>query len=295
MKVLLSGATGFIGRYLLDELLKNDHKIYAIVRKFNSSLDSRVEQINLTSLNTLDETFDVFINLAGENIASKPWSEKRKTALYESRIGLTDQIRRNLMKPPKRVISMSAVGYYGVAREGVFNENTLPKDGFAHELCDAWEKTAMLFPAPQAVVIFRLGVVLGVGGALDKMRLPFKLGLGGPLADGKQWFSWIHINDVINAILSAMSDKSYEGVYNLVAPEFIDQKTFAKHYAKSLSRSVILPTPKWLLNLIFGEMATLLTEGPKIIPSRLQEKNFEFKYKDLKAALFDIEEKYQLR
>lgn len=293
MKVLISGATGFIGGYLLDEMLKNDYEIYAIVRKFNSTLDSRVKQIPLSSLNKLEESFDVFINLAGENIASKPWSKTRKAALYDSRIGLTDQIRNNLKIPPKRVISMSAVGYYGVTREGVFNEDTAPKSGFAHELCNAWENAAMSFSSTQTtVVIFRLGVVLGVGGALDKMRLPFKLGLGGPIASGKQWLSWVHIKDVINAIFCAVSDNTYQGVYNLVAPQFIDQKTFSKHYSKTLRRPAVLPTPKWLLNLIFGEMASLLTEGPRIKPTRLQSKCFEFEFKEIKDALFDIEEKY---
>ena len=291
MKILLSGATGFIGQQLLKVLLKNgDHQIHAIVREENKHLDPSIQQHTLKSLDDFNEKLDVFINLAGENIASQPWTNKRKETLYKSRVALTNVIHKSLKHPPATVISMSAVGFYGVAKHGVFYENTPPKTGFAHELCSAWEDSANAFSEVNSrVVIFRLGVVLGNGGALNKMRLPFLLGLGGPIAGGKQWFSWVHIDDVINAILDAISKPSYNGTYNLVAPQLIEQKRFAQSYAASLKRPAILPTPKWMLEMIFGEMATLLTEGPKIVPQKLEKQGFEFSFKDIDEALLEIE------
>ena len=293
MKILLSGATGFVGQYLLSALLKDDHQIYAFVRKVDKQLDTRVSQLTLESLAELEEKIDIFINLAGENIASQPWTKKRKEALFESRITLTNNIKQALKHPPKTVVSMSAVGYYGVARNDVFYENTPPKSGFSHDLCAAWENAANGFINDDArVVIFRLGVVLGMGGALAKMRLPFLCGAGGPIAGGKQWFSWVHIDDVIKAITGAMSDEKYNGTYNLVAPELIEQKRFAQSYAASLKRPAILPTPKWLLDLIFGEMASLLTEGAKIVPQRLEKQGFEFQYDNIDDALLGIAKRY---
>lgn len=293
MKVLISGATGFIGQTLLKSLLHNEHQVHAIVRSVNDRrLDTKVTQVTAETLVQIGEEFDVFINLAGENIAAQPWTKKRKQALFDSRVALTEKIQKSLQHRPKRVISMSAVGYYGVARNGVFDEETPPSEGFSHDLCLAWENAAKAFQDADTntqLTIFRLGVVLGKGGALKKMRLPFLLGMGGPIADGKQWFPWVHIDDVVGAITSAMSDDSYQGTFNLVAPEAVQQKQFAKYYAASLNRPAFMPTPKWLLNLIFGEMASLLTEGPKITCHKLENKGFSFQFGQLERALQDIE------
>ncbi|MEO9274261.1 TIGR01777 family oxidoreductase [Marinomonas sp. 5E14-1] len=294
MVILLSGSTGFIGHVLRQQLLENNHKIYALVRKKKSDIDADIEQVTIDTLNTIDIEFDVFINLAGENIASKPWTKKRKKILHSSRVDLTENIRKQLKYPPKRVISMSAIGFYGTTRNGVLNENTAPVPSFTHDLCKAWEDAALQFSSDiTRVVIFRLGVVLGLGGALDKMRLPFKLGLGGPISGGKQWLSWVHIDDVLKAIVEAMTDPSYNGVYNLVAPQFIDQKSFALNYGQSLKRPAFIPTPKWLMTLLLGEMASLLTEGAKVTPYRLEQKGFKFEFSLLGEALKDIEKKYQ--
>lgn len=290
MKVLLSGATGFIGQSVLEKLLDMKVEISALVKKIDERLNSSVTQYTLETLAQHTEPFDVFINLAGENIASHHWTNKRKKALYDSRVELTKKIKNELKSPPKLVISMSAVGYYGVVRDGVFYESTPPKMGFCHDLCAAWEMSAKAFTQDQTrVVIFRLGVVLGSGGALKKMRLPFLSGLGGPIAGGKQWFSWVHINDVVQAIFQAISDENYVGTYNLVAPDLIEQGDFARRYAASLNRPAVLPTPKWMLNILLGEMASLLTEGAKIVPQRLEKQGFAFQYAKIDDALQDIE------
>lgn len=290
MKILLSGASGFVGQHLTKALLKNDHQLFALVKSTSDPrLDPRIVQLTLPLLATLEEQMDVFINLAGENIAARPWTTKRKEALFQSRVTLTRQVRLSLKFPVKHLVSMSAVGFYGVTRHGTFTEETPPKQGFAHEICQAWEDAANEFAEDGTrVAIFRLGVVLGPGGALEKMRMPFLCGLGGPIAGGQQWFPWIHIADVTNAIIEATKDTSYTGVYNLVAPQFITQKRFSQAYAMSLNRPAILPTPRWALTLIFGEMASLLTEGAKIAPQKLEKRDFKFQFHNIDDALSDI-------
>ncbi|MCV2402779.1 TIGR01777 family oxidoreductase [Marinomonas sp. C2222] len=290
MKILISGATGFIGRNLLAHMQSDEYEIYALVREHSTLLDKRIIQLDITSLSELNVELDVFINLAGENIASKPWSKKRKQVLYESRVSLTDQIREALKVAPKKVISMSAIGFYGLTKEGEFDEQTPSTRGFCFQLCHNWEKAAERFKDNQTnVVIFRLGVVLGDGGALQKMRLPFLMGLGGQIAEGDQWFSWIHIEDVIRAILDSIKTDSLTGTYNLVAPQYITQKDFATTYAKVLGRPAALKTPRFLLKLLFGEMAQLLTEGPKVSSKKLEGAGFDFTFTTLESALIDIE------
>lgn len=296
MKILISGATGFIGTALIEKLCQKNHQIYALIRTKSFKLNSNIKQINIDSIASLDEKFDVFINLAGANIAGQSWTKKRKKELYNSRVTLTKKVRKNLKHPPKIVVSMSAVGFYGVAKNEIFDEYTLPKQGFSHELCRDWETSAKAFINKETrVVIFRLGVVLGVGGALDKMRIPFLYGLGGPIAGGHQWFSWVHINDVVKGILNAINDENFIGTYNLVAPQQIEQKDFAKHYAAILKRPARLPIPKFVFDIFFGEMACLLTHGARIIPERLNKQKFEFEFIEMKEALRDVERQYQSR
>ncbi|KZN13186.1 TIGR01777 family oxidoreductase [Marinomonas sp. TW1] len=290
MKILMTGATGFIGRSLLDELLKTDSEICALVRKKSNSLPVAVKQIDFSALSQLTEPFDVFINLAGESIAAQRWTSKRKQALLNSRVNLTNRIFDLLQQPPKTIISMSAIGYYGVTNEGEFTESTLPASGFAHQLCELWERSVTESAQHDSrVVIFRLGVVLGNGGALNAMRLPYRLGLGGKIASGKQWFNWVHLDDVKQCILNAVTDTTYQGSYNLVAPNNATQAEFASGYAKCLKRPALVWTPQWVLKVLLGEMSTLLTHGPKVIPDRLVKQGYQFKFDRLDQALNNIE------
>lgn len=291
MKVLISGATGFIGHSLIPALLQSGHQVFAVVRQVDERLDSPIKQLVADDLSTLDEAMDVFINLAGEGIADKPWTEKRKQTLFESRVELTNKIQQQLKHTPKTVISMSAVGFYGSESNKTYQEETPPSDGFAHDICDAWEKSAQGFADQGSrLVIFRLGVVLGPkGGALEKMRPAYQFGLGGRIGKGDHWFAWVHISDVVHAICQALEDETFHGAYNLVAPETIQQKTFAKSFASSLNRPCIFPLPAFILELALGEMASLLTKGPKIVPARLEESEFEFQYPNIDDALVAIE------
>lgn len=289
MKVLVSGATGFIGHSLVDALLAAGHEVFALVRKLNVRLNPHATQLTLDSLDTETTHFEAFINLAGEGIADKPWNDHRKKILYESRVTLTKQIQAKLSSSPQCVISMSAIGFYGSNTNDEFDENSQPTSGFAHELCSTWESAARAFAEQKArVVIFRLGVVLGHGGALAKMRPSYLMGLGGKIGSGDQWFSWIHKHDVISAIITALADETYNGTYNLTAPYSVRQKDFAKSYAKSLNRPAIFTIPNFVMRLMFGEMSELLTMGPKVIPKRLTEAGFEFRFEKIDDALNDI-------
>lgn len=291
MNILISGATGFIGTSLVPLLQSKGHHITAVVRQVDNRLDQTVAQYTLDSLTKLDKDIDVFINLAGGGIADKPWSEKRKEALIASRTTLTQKIKHTLKRPPQLVISMSAIGYYGSHTNAVFDEYSDSENDFSHELCAAWESAATEFSDIGCrTVIFRLGVVLGAyGGALNKMRPSYKLGLGGKIGSGEQWFSWVHLADVLKAITESLSDERYEGVYNLTSPHCVKQKVFAQHYARSLKRPAFFTIPAFVLRAIFGEMASLLTNGAKIIPKRLIHQGFHFEHSDLKEALIDIE------
>ncbi len=290
MKILISGATGFIGRSLVPLLLGFGYQLHAVVRQIDNRLASNVKQYTIDNLTTLVEPMDIFINLAGEGIADKPWTEKRRKILYTSRVELTKKIYNNLLYNPKTIISMSAVGFYGDDSEKTYNEQTPPGIGFAHDICDLWEDVAKTFQEQGArLVIFRLGVVLGEGGgALKKMRPVYQLGLGGPIGKGEHWFTWIHIIDVLAAIEQAIVDDSFKGTYNLVAPDIIQQKHFAKAFAASLKRPCVFSFPAFILQLVLGNMATLLTKGPKVLPKRLEDSGFQFQFKTIEDALNDI-------
>ena len=293
MNILITGATGFIGQSLLKNLVETNATIYALVRKKSNELPGKVKQIDFSALSQLDFVFDVFINLAGENIAAKRWTKKRKKTLINSRVNLTHRIFDLLHYTPKTIISMSAVGYYGPTNDLNLDEQSSAKAGFAHELCDLWEQAVTNhIDEDTRLVIFRLGVVLGQGGALAKLRLPFRLGLGGPIASGKQWFNWVHLEDVKKGILNAIDDTRFTGVYNLVAPNNVTQNEFAHQYAKILNRPSIIWTPAFMMRLVFGEMSSLLTLGPKVLPVRLEQQGFEFIYPELVPALENVEEQY---
>ncbi|WCN09369.1 TIGR01777 family oxidoreductase [Marinomonas mediterranea] len=291
MNILITGCTGFVGRELIKALLRvqnttNTISLYGLVRRKNHNLEPKVKPITLDQI--ADHSFDVLINLAGESIAEKRWSESRKRALYESRVSLTEAIYERMNTSPKVVISMSAVGYYGYDDSVRFSEETPPKGGFTHDLCRQWEQSALAFESKGSrVCVLRLGVVLGCGGALQQMLIPYKLCLGGKIGTGAQGFPWVHIDDASNVIVNAISDDRYTGSINLVAPEQVNQAQFAKSFAKSLNRPILMPTPAIALKMLFGEMSELLTKGQFVLPNRLEKIGYSFKYDTLDSALVE--------
>lgn len=284
MKVLVTGANGFIASNLYPLLTAAGHESYALVHKHQNSIPRYVQTLRMDDLS--EHYFDVVINLAGANIAAKRWTAKRQRELFDSRIQFTRNLFNALKHKPSVLLNASAVGFYGFDEYKTFLEDTPPNGGFTHHLCSAWEQEAHHFEdAGVRTAIFRLGVVLGHGGALAKMQWPFKLGLGGKIGSGKQFFPWVHIHDVCRFILTAMQNEQYQGTYNLVSPQAITQAEFAKAYGKALNRPTVLPTPTLVLEKLLGDMSQLLTKGQHVVPQALIDQNFEFEYRNIDDAL----------
>jgi uncharacterized protein (TIGR01777 family) len=239
------------------------------------------------------ESIDVIINLAGATI-SKRWTESYKRELIASRVDTTKAIISlvsALEKKPDLLISASAIGYYGTQDSTALDETSQPTDDFTHRLCSAWEKEAM--HAEQYGVrtcIARLGVVLGKrGGALQKMLPAFTLGLGGKIGTGMQYFSWVHIDDVLSAFDFLVKTKSCRGVYNVTAPTPVSNAAFTAALGKALGCPTLIPAPASLIKLIFGEMGEcLLLKGQNVIPKKLTEAGFTFTYPTVDSALTHI-------
>ncbi|TDO96771.1 TIGR01777 family oxidoreductase [Marinomonas balearica] len=289
MNVLITGCTGFVGGKLIDTLINSSTfsdsvTLYGLVRREPSKSLNHIKTVTMDQLSDLQ--IDTLINLAGEPIAAKRWSPSRKAALRSSRTTVTETLYKSLKHPPKTVISMSAVGYYGNHESTQFKEATPSNGGFTYQLCDEWEKAALAFESKGSrVCIFRLGVVLGNGGALKQMLIPYTLGLGGKIGAGMQGFPWIHIDDVCNAVLKAIESEQYTGAINLVAPEQVTQHQFATNFARSLNRPSVLPTPSILLQMLLGEMSELLTKGQFVVPEKLTQLGFQYQYPRIEAAL----------
>jgi len=292
--ILITGITGFIGTQLQKVLVDSNYQIFGLLRqeKMQHIAFQKTKSITYLTLPDIEKNalyFDTIINLAGENIAGARWTKNRKNELKLSRVSLTEQLYQALSKKPKTFISMSAIGIYGTDNSQQFDESMEGEEGFACELCKEWEKAALHFAQSDArVCILRLGVVLGKGGALEKMLLPFKLGLGGKIGSGKQFFPWIHIDDVTRLILFLLEQEHLKGVFNAVAPQSITQQQFAQIFASVLHRPCVLTTPQWLLSLLFGEMSILLTSGVQVVPTRTLDAGFYFQYANIEKALKNI-------
>jgi uncharacterized protein (TIGR01777 family) len=240
------------------------------------------------------EPIDAVVNLAGAPIADRPWTRKRKALLWESRIGLTEQLLawlETLEQKPAVMISGSAVGWYGDGGERELNEESQPVvEDFASHLCQAWEETAQRAEALGIrVVLVRTGLVLsGQGGFLQRLLLPFKAGLGGPIGNGRQWMPWIHIQDQIALIDFLLNRTDAQGPYNACAPHPARNREFAKTLGDVLHRPAFMPLPALALRALLGEMSGLLLGGQRAQPARLQAAGFTFRFTDLHAALEDL-------
>lgn len=292
MKILITGGTGFIGCRLLAHL-RVHHEVTVLSRsahKVHRQLGHDVQA--LTSLDTLDnlDQFDAVINLAGEPIADKRWSPAQKERICQSRWQLTEQLVQKLkagQTPPTVLISGSAVGYYGRQGDALVDEDSSPHPEFSHEVCARWEQLAQDAASEHTrVCCIRLAVVLGEeGGALKKMLPSYRLGLGGPIGSGKQYMSWIHIDDVVSLLLFLLEHDECAGAFNAAAPEPVTNQQFSKTLAKVLNKPHFARVPAWVLRLLLGEMADLLLTGQRVMPVRLQGAGFHFRYPTLEKAL----------
>ncbi len=305
MRLLLLGCTGFVGKELVPALLKEGHELCIVSRKnvnnlkLNISLDrfkflkidvsKKQNWSNKNLINHLKDS-DGIINLIGEPIADKKWTESQKEEIKKSRINSTKFLMETLKNArinPKVIINGSAIGFYGTSLTKEFNENSASGNDFLASLCEKWEEVAAQKPFFSRLVIFRIGIVLEAeGGALGKMLPVFKIGLGGPIGDGNQWMSWIHRSDLCGLIIKALVEKQFSGVFNAVAPEPVLMKDFSKTLGRCLNRPDLLPVPGTILKLLLGDGAKLVLEGQKVKSIKLEEKVYKFKYPLLEKAIY---------
>lgn len=298
-KVFISGGTGLIGSQLAQSLAANNFKVFIITRypdKFKAQHSDNIQYVkqgnSVEEIAELINNSHAVLNFAGASIAGKRWSAEYKKIIYDSRINTTRQLTQAILKsenPPKVFVSASAVGYYGDCGESQIDENTPSGNTFMARLCRDWEAEASVAESVTRVVLPRFGVVLSKnGGALNKMLLPFKMFMGGPLGNGDQWFPWIHISDSVEMLLWLMRDTSLSGAFNAVAPHQVRMIDFADALGKALHRPSWLKAPKFALQVLMGEGADFLLESQKIMPKRALDSGYTFKYPELRLALENI-------
>ena len=297
-KVLVSGSTGMIGLQLCAFLETAGHDVYRLLRP-KTKLPADVNSEKVIRWNDLTgdvlegdmNGFDSVIHLAGAGIGDKRWSKKRKQLIRDSRVIPTENLSRvlaSLDKPPKALLSGSAIGFYGDRGSDVLDEKSKSGSGFLAEISSEWEEaSSQAKDAGIRVVNLRTGIVVSpLGGALSKLLLPAKMGGGGPVGGGKQIQSWISLDDEIFAIHHLMMTESCTGPYNLTSPNPVPQKKFAKILGRVIRRPAFMPLPGFMIRIMFGEMGKkLVLEGQHVEPSRLLESGFEFTYNDLESCL----------
>ena len=293
--ILVTGGSGFIGRNLCKRLVDKLEQLIVLSRNPVEAAKVLPNSVKIISdLTQINQPVDILVNLAGEPIADKRWSEKRKAAISQSRIYNTQLLFEHFKASdtsPSVVISGSAVGYYGggLANNQSVTENGAVEPNFSSKLCADWESAAQLFDQlGSRVCLLRTGIVLGQQGALSKLLPAFRLGLGGPIATGKQWMPWIHIEDMVEIIIYAIQN-DIDGPINCTAPQPVTNREFAKTLGKVLKRPAIAPMPAAMVKLLFGQMGDeLMVQGQSVIPQKLQQKGFQFKYSQLESALVEI-------
>ncbi|WP_252090269.1 TIGR01777 family oxidoreductase [Pseudomonas sp. MWU13-3659] len=297
MHILLTGGTGLIGQHLCQLWRGQGHRLTVWSRnpeQVPKRCGTGVRGVARLDDIAQDDPVDAVINLAGAPIADRPWTAARRTLLWASRVTLTEQLLAWLESREQRpgvLISGSAVGWYGDGGERELTEASPPvKEDFASQLCIAWEETASRAQAlGTRVVLVRTGLVLASdGGFLSRLRLPFKLGLGGPLGDGRQWMPWVHIEDQIALIDFLLRHNEASGPYNACAPEPVRNREFARRLGRALHRPAFMPMPALLLKAGLGELSTLLLGGQRARPVRLLAAGFTFRFNDLQSALDDL-------
>ena len=296
MKILITGGTGLIGSELVERLSFN-HDITVLTRSKQKA--EKLARKGVSCIHDLDEWtndqhYHAIINLAGEPIVDRRWTQKRKSVLINSRVTLTQKIVEkieNNQNKPNVLISGSAVGIYGDSESETFSESSeFEVNDFGAYCCHEWEKAALRAEdSGVRTCIVRTGIVLSnKGGMLKKLLLPFRFGLGGRIGHGKQWLSWIHIDDQVDAILHLFSNHDSRGTYNLTAPEAVTNGTFTTSLGKALRRPTWFTVPAFVIKAALGEASLLLLGGQRVTPDRLLSEGFSFKFQNLDAALNNL-------
>ena len=303
MKVAITGATGFVGSRLVEKLTAQGHQILILTRNperakpiFPASAFPNLEFVayNAKQSGPWQQAIsgcDAVVNLAGEPISER-WTPEHKKEILESRQLGTRKIVEAIAQAspkPKMLINASAIGYYGTSETATFDETSPPGNDFLAQVCQQWEAEAQKVKgAGVRLVILRLGIVLGDGGALGKMVGPFKLFAGGPLGTGSQWFSWIHRDDLVNLIVEAIERPEIEGTLNATAPAPVRMAQFCQTLGEVMNRPSWLPVPAFALEILLGEAAKVVLEGQQVLPKKTQAIGFQYQYPSLKSALTDI-------
>jgi uncharacterized protein (TIGR01777 family) len=293
MRIAVTGATGFIGKKLVERLLARGDDVIAITRdaeKARPLLPSSVRLAVWGEVAPAMAEVDAGINLAGDPVVGR-WTEEKKQAIRSSRIEGTRRFVEALNKSRARVlVSASAVGYYGAHGDEELDEDSPPGSDFLAEVCQAWEAEAQAFSSvARRTANIRTGVVLGLGGgALQQMLTPFKLFAGGPVGSGKQWNSWIHLDDLISLYLLALDDARVTGPMNGAAPEPVTMKELAKGVGRALHRPSWLPVPPFAVKAMFGAGASVVLDGQRVLPKKALALGFQFRFSKLDEALANL-------
>lgn len=300
MRVAITGGSGLIGRALSASLARDHHEVIILSRHPEQVVGLpavvRAERWNphiAEECRHLVEEADAVVNLAGENIAARRWTVDRKKQIRDSRLNAGRamlQALESATRRPRVVVQASAVGYYGLCGDEELNEESPPGKDFLAQLAIDWEvSTAQIERLGVRRAIIRTGVVLSPeGGAFPRLLLPFRLFVGGPLGSGRQWFPWIHIADEVGAIRFLLENESASGPFNLSAPHPVTNADFARMVGRQTKRPAFLPTPAFLLRLLFGEMATVLLDGQRAFPGRLMLMGYNFRFPEAEGALQDL-------
>jgi len=292
VNVVVTGSSGLIGSALVEALERRGDRVTRLVRKSPGVGEARWDpdsgDIDVAAI----EAQDAVVHLAGVGIGDSRWSDAHKAAVLSSRVKGTTLIARTLAglsRRPSVLVSSSAVGYYGDRGDEVLTEESGPGKGFLTEVCEQWEgATAPAADAGVRVAHLRTGIVLSPdGGALKQMLLPFKLGLGGRIGSGQQWWSWISIDDELGAIMRTIDDDSIRGPVNLTAPEPVTNEQFTRTLNRVLRRPTLLPTPTFALKAMFGGEAVdeMFLAGQRAVPARLEAAGYDFRHRGLEGAL----------
>lgn len=295
MKVAIAGGTGFVGKAITDRLLAENHEVLILTRNKNG----KQEKENLHFIEWLKEgtspekeleNCDIFINLAGESINNGRWTKKQKRRILQSRLHATSEIIRimkSMKKMPDVLINASAIGYYGISDTEVFTEDSpdVGYDFLAHTV-QQWEKEASKAQQLGVRTVFlRFGIILGKeGGALPRLIIPYKFFAGGTVGSGKQWMSWVHIEDVVRAVVFAIHNSAIAGAVNITSPNPVRMEELGRAIAKIMQKPHWLPVPSPLLKLALGEMSILVLEGQKVLPQKLINHAYSFTYPHIKEA-----------
>lgn len=294
--ILITGGTGFIGRYLSEELMKQGHHLTVVTRSPEKYRDEDAKNQRFISWDQVPERMpliDVVINLAGENLFGKRWTEEVKTKIYDSRIQSTRLLVETMRKSdskPDLLISASGVNVYREGGDQQLDEQSQTGDDFLANVCKDWEKEALNAQSfGVRVVIPRLGIVLEEdGGFIEKMLLPYKFFVGGPIGSGDQYVSWIHMRDLCRAILFPMENDTIRGVFNATSPNPVTMNNLAGAMGRVLNRPSLFRVPEWVLKMILGEAAEPIVGSLRVHPDVLENSGFKFEFEDVDIALADI-------